>query len=442
MDMNISFHKRDRVENSAIRSIKRLAKNGLIKVVAAGLAFASQIALVKVLGSGPYGLYVYLVTYCSLIVAISKGGIDLVALREMAVAWSAGSSQDVKFIRRGTFRYIAVVGAPLSILIAFIFEWTGLFAHGQRPPDLVWVSVTSVSLLVLAMSLACVKGLQHVNSAEAVDSIFKPITIIAIAWVIGCFSIKSSVNIAYLPFVSANIVSALALQILFEVIRKERGSNSDGVDVEVRGLFEFGQAMAFTLSGLITFAYFQLATLVVAAKLGTSDAAAFNMACNFVRIVIFVALIAAGQAQPILAAQYRRKDLSSVRSTISTCLLVSTASAVLGAILLVIFGRKLLGSVSPEFVSAYDALLIMSVAHILNSVVLVLSGALNMCGFQNSVLKAQIFGMVPGGIAMLLFVTPLGMSGVALSMLIALFANFIVLTKDCRKVFSVKRLEE
>ncbi|HDR8999699.1 TPA: lipopolysaccharide biosynthesis protein [Burkholderia vietnamiensis] len=438
MDMNISHHKRGRPEDGSIRSIRRLAQNGLIKVVAAGLAFVSQIALVKILGSHPYGLYVYLVTYCSLIVAISKGGIDLVALREMAVAWSVGSSRDVMFIRFSAFRYIATVGVPLAVLIALIFQWTGLFSHGQNPPNLVWVCITSISLLLLAMSLACVKGLQRVNAAEAVDSIFKPITIIIIAWIIGSLSVASSENIAYLPFVSANIVSVLALQTLFELIRRERESNQKNDDIEVRGLFEFRQAFAFTLSGLITFAYFQLATLVVAAKLGTSDAAAFNMACNFVRIVIFVALIAAGQAQPLIAAHYRRREFQSVRSTIYTCLMVSISSAVLGAIFLTIFGRMLLRSVSPDFVCAYSALIIMSAAHIFNSAILILSGALNMCGFQNNVLKAQILGLIPGAVAMALLVTPFGMTGVACSMLIALLANFIILARDSVKVFSVK----
>lgn len=436
--MDATVHKRNRLESSTARSLTRIAQNGVIKVVAAGLAFASQITLVKILGSGPYGLYVYLVTYCSLIVAISKGGIDLVALRETAVAWSAGSLQHVKSIRRGAFRYIVAIGAPAAVLLAFVFEKTGISAHGQRSPELIWVVITSITLLVLAMSLACVKGMQRVTSAEAVDSIFKPVTIIAIAWLIGSMSVVSPSYSAYVPFIAANVVSALALQILFYAVQKENKAEVTDRKVEVRGLFEPAQAFSMTLSGLITFAYFQLDTLIVATKLGASEAASYNMACNFVRVVIFVALIASGQAQPVLAAQYRRNDMNSVRRTIWTCVLVSVSSAALGAVFLLIFGQRLLGAVSPGFVTAYTALIILSVAHVFNSVILGLTGALNMCGFQNNVLKAQIIGLVPGAIGMLFLVTPYGMNGVALSVLMALVMNFLVLTRDCRRVFSVQ----
>jgi O-antigen/teichoic acid export membrane protein len=325
-------------------------------------------------------------------------------------------------------------------VLALIFEKTGITPHGQRPPGLIWVSITIIALLFLTMNLACVKGLGRVTSAEAVDSIFKPVTVIVIAAALGLMSPFSSDFSAYFPYVVANIVSAVALYVFFIKITNGDNSAYRNQKVELHGLFELKQAAALTLSGLVTFAYFQLGILIVATKLGSADAASFNMACNFVRVVIFVALIAAGQAQPLLAVQYRNRDLMAVRNTIRTCLVVSVSSAVLGTVFLMIFGRYFLRSVSPQFGIAYTALVIMSIAHIFNSAIIVLTSALNMGGLQNIVLKGQIAGIVPGAPLMLLLAGRLGMTGVALALLFALLINFSVLMTASITVFGRRGL--
>jgi O-antigen/teichoic acid export membrane protein len=130
----------------------------------------------------------------------------------------------------------------------------------------------------------------------------------------------------------------------------------------------------------------------------------------------------------------------AVRNTIRTCLVVSVSSAVLGTVFLMIFGRYFLRSVSPQFGIAYTALVIMSIAHIFNSAIIVLTSALNMGGLQNIVLKGQIAGIVPGAPLMLLLAGRLGMTGVALALLFALLINFSVLMTASITVFGRRGL--
>lgn len=203
---------------------------------------------------------------------------------------------------------------------------------------------------------------------------------------------------------------------------------NSGKIISLGNLLGLHQSFILTLSSLVNFAYFQLDTLIVASKLGAQEAASYNMACNFVRLVIFIALIVAGQAQPALASDYRNRNLSAVKNRMIYCVGLSIGCAIAATIFLAIFGRSLLCFVSPKFEIAYVALLILSIAHIFNSVVIVLAAALNMFGLQKYVLMSQVFGAVLGIPAMLIFVNYAAMKGVAMGVLVAIGVNFIGLS--------------
>jgi O-antigen/teichoic acid export membrane protein len=108
-------------------------------------------------------------------------------------------------------------------------------------------------------------------------------------------------------------------------------------------------------------------------------------------------------------------------------------SAALGAGFLVVFGRSLLTLVSPQFVDAYPALIVLSIVHLFNSAIIVISAAMNMCHLQVLILKSQVMGIAIGVPLMFVFSSNFGVVGVATAVLVAIIVNFLSLV-----IYSVK----
>jgi O-antigen/teichoic acid export membrane protein len=104
-------------------------------------------------------------------------------------------------------------------------------------------------------------------------------------------------------------------------------------------------------------------------------------------------------------------------------------------LILVIFGRPLLRAVSPDFDTAYPALVVISAAYLVNSVVLILSGMLVMCRKEAVAMWAHLIGLVVCVPLLLLLVPRLGRVGAATAVLVSLVVVSIVVVVRVRGLF-------
>jgi len=405
---------------------KAVLANAGVRGFAAILAFASQIVMVKLLGENAYGSYVLFVTYCSLIFIFSRSGLDVVALRASSVAY--GHQDRAQFGQ--VFRRVLTLGVLLSIVWALLFslakQLSAFKRFAQSDAGVGWVLAGVLGMTLLAVLLGVVRGTRRIISADVVDSIAKPLVIMLVIWILVGYGSHGN-SVGYIAFIAANLIATIATAaLLIGVDRKSRWREAPGGSrLE---LLSPRSAATYITYGLITYVFFQLDTLIVGMWLGTAEVGAYNMACNFVRLVIFVPMIVVIQMQPSIASAFHSKDFRTIRATVAGAMKKSLFFAGGGVLALVLFGRWLLGLVSESFAGAYPTLLVLAFAHLMNSAILVLTGMLLMCKEQKLVVMAQFAGLCVCAPLYFVLIPRIGTIGAATSVLLGLVVNLACLT--------------
>lgn len=400
---------------------RRFAASAIIRATAAALAFASQVLLVRLLGADVYGGYVVFVTSCALLALVANGGLDVITTRRISTGHDRGEGHRIVHdIRCAGMQTLALAGMTCGVLIALrasslLSDWQLLSSIGM--PTL-FLGVATLALATLGS--AAVRGLHGFIAADVIDFLARPLALMAGVTGLALFA-PTATPTAPAAFVVANLLAvglcALVVRHAIAVMAQSRNTAPAGDNPSLR------PSAMLVAYGLMSYAMFQLDTLLVGSYRSTLEVGAYNMACNFVRLVIFVPLIIVAQMQPRVAVLFSRGEHDAlaalVRNRVSIALLSSGGTATA----LAFAGRPLLQMVDPQFVSAAPALVILCFAHVCNSVLLVLSGTLLMGGLQGLVLRAQVCGLAVCVPLYVMLIPEYGASGAAVAVLAGLSVN-------------------
>lgn len=410
--------------------IRSVAANVAIKGAAAGLAFASQIVLVKMLGPAGYGELVLFITLCSLLGVVGKMGLDVSLVRLSALAHSRQDEASLRFLAiEGSLA--AVLGSLVActcyaVAIPFLGS-VGNFASGGTALVFACVTLMSVAAVLGAVS----RGRLRILRAEFTESIVRPVLmLLALTALLAGAAAEPGWEgpLAY-TLAQAAVCAVLCLGLV------PRGPFRFPDRIRWRALtFPPPGSGSLIGLGLIGFAMFQLDTLLLGLYRPMDDVGSYNMACNLARLVIFVPMILAGQAQPLLAVAWKETDSERYFAIVRSIILRSLLAAGLGAALLLVLGEWLLGAIHPRLATASGALRILAIAHCFNAVSIVASAALYMAGLETLVMRAQSLGAALAVAGYFVLIPRLGLEGAAMSVLAALFVVFLNLLLQLQRV--------
>lgn len=410
--------------------IRSIAANVAIKGTAAGLAFVTQIALVKMLGPTGYGQLVLFITLCSLLAVVGKMGLDVSLVRLSALAHS---QQD-----RSSLRFLAIEGS-LAAVLASLVACTGYavalpflgsvanFAPGGTALVFACVALMSVAGVLGAVS----RGRLRILRAEFTESIVRPVLLLLALTVLLAGTATAQ---GWAPPLAYTLTQAAVCGVLC-------------VGLVPRGPLQFQdrlrwRALSFPPPGsgsliglgLIGFVMFHLDTLLLGLYRSADDVGSYNMACNLARLVIFVPMILAGQAQPLLAVAWKETDAERYFGIVRSIVLKSLLAAALGSAVLLVLGEWLLGAIHPKLATAGGALRILAVAHCFNAVSIVASAALYMAGLEALVMRAQFLGAALAVAGYLVLIPRLGLEGASMSVLAGLAIVLLNLVVQLQRV--------
>lgn len=394
-----------------------------VRATAAVLALVVQILLVRYVGEHDYGVYVLYTTLCGLLVVLAKFGLDTIMVKRSAILFERGFHRGLRSLLWRATTYSLVCTVSIVVVLFAILNLPSAHKLSKSFDWRFWWILAGVGASsACAIFLGALKGARRPVAADIAETLVKPLAVLATV-VCALYSVGVSTSITYLAFILSNLASIALVWFFLDRTLVRRGVEE--FHSAVGGIIAGRDAAIFILSGLINFGFFQLDTLLVGVMLGNELAGAYAMACNYVRLVIFVPLIVVVQLQPKVAVSYSRGDGVAVRSATVAALRLGLLSSVAAAIALGILGPWLLRLSSPDFVEARWALILLSCVHIFNGVSLILIGAMHMCGRQKDVLVAQVFGL-----AVCLPILPWairnwGMEGAAVAVLLGIVATLL-----------------
>src|SRR5665647_198022 len=93
----------------------------VIRVTAILLSFYLQVWIVRKFGANTYGEYISFITIASLLVILSKGGIDTIVMKQTAIAWSKFDIFSIRIIRVQSLK-LSIVMALLIVASYIVFN--------------------------------------------------------------------------------------------------------------------------------------------------------------------------------------------------------------------------------------------------------------------------------------------------------------------------------
>lgn len=426
---------RECIRNACITMIsdRRLVANLALRATAAALGFVVQIALVRLLGTSGYGNYVLFVTTCSLIFIFAGGGLDVKLLRAVSIGHAQGDRRYV----------VSVALTAIGLGLSFTAVWVLVFQLLRRIPMIAhwvdasipggeWLLPGVMAMIMLSLTMASIRGMHQFMAADTAESIIKPAAILGIITLLLLTYVPTDAEVGFIAFVGGHCV-AIALCLLIAWRSLSRGTWNTNKETPQFKLIEPREATVLVFYALISYAFFQMDTLLVGMYHGAQEVAGYNMACNFVRLVIFVPLIIAARSQPVVAVLFKNRQYPELLLLVKSNLRKSLLTAVMAAALLLIVGEPLLRLVNPAFSSSYPALAVLSIAHIANSITLVITSALLMGGYQKMVVQAQLGGLLACLPLYFLLIPRFATVGAAIAVLVGLTINLSLLVEMVRR---------
>lgn len=391
---------------------------GAIRGGAVLLSLWLQIWLVAHFGAVSYGEYVFFLTFCSLVIIIAKGGLDTVALKEVAIASNRGDTRGVYLIR---FRYLqrgVVLAVATCVAPWLAYSLVSSWRIGLPVFDWGLICGASIGAVVFQILVALARGVDRPAVADAFDAIFRTALMAGVAMAMAIHG-QTGARAIVIAYASSFYLASLLLYRLTWVTTT--GFASGKVESD-RQNYNAKAHFGFMLAGLLGYVFFQMDTLILGGNIDPIELGAYNMACNLVRAVIFLPMILVVLVQPRIAVAFEKADMRQVTRIALWAIGASLVVAVLCSLLLWLFGEFILRCINPGFVTAAPALTILAAAHVVNSMLIILGGIVAMTSKYLDVVRAQMAG---GAVALVCYVVLIpshGTIGAALSM----FAGLLV----------------
>lgn len=379
-----------------------------------------QTALVRFLGPSEYGRYAGFVNAIAFAAIFAKLGSDVQIVRRFALdSWSLACGALLR-----VFFVVSVLSALVGTAVELL-DLTSIFGGASS----LAIALGIQTLAVSAILSGAARGLALNVSCEVADGLLRPaamlLFLLALSWV--------ALPIGYAESVWGFVLSqALASSALLFIIFRFRplgpspAAPSDGA----RSSFSSAQIPI----AVATYTLFQFDTQAVLHFIGSSEAGAYNVACSYVRIVIFASLIVTSSASADLARwstpATRNQWLGCVKRTVT----LSISLALPAALLCAIFSEQIMSFASREYSQYAEFLILLALAHVINSVVIPLAHALNMSGNARVNLYGALAAAALSIVGNLIFVPLYGGAAAALVLSVSLAAQCTWTVLAFRKV--------
>ena len=387
-----------------------------IRTISIVFSFALQIWLLSIYGAHTYGNYIFAITTCAFLSIISKGGLDLIALKQAAT----NQESPEKFNQTCTF-YLSkgITYSTTCCLLFFTIHSLILYYLPNFTPINWWLTyITTTGLVGFQIIISIIRGTNHQVLADLFDSIIRSLLMVAAVVIFSEFQLKTSESAIAAYAVSFYLGCAILIYLKAKNNPKKKLSKKNTYPED----YSFHTHLSFTASGLLSYIFFQMDTLILGNYISANELGAYNMACNLVRGVIFIPMILTAIIQPRVSIAFSNTDTREIIKISIIAAGISLASSILFSTLLWLFGEYILNLINPEFKSAKNAMSILCLAHIANSVLIIITGVISMTTHHASIFKAQSIGAASTLILYAFLIPKSGQIGAA----IAVFTGLII----------------
>lgn len=328
-----------------------------LRAIGAGLSFALNLLLARLLGADDVGIYYLALTVTTMASAIATLGLGNVMVRHTAAKAEIGDFAALKAVAGTGTRISLACGIALTILLAaaapLICEH--LLSKPELTRPLQWMALTIVPQTQMRLRAQLLRGLKKIALSQMLRHVDVPfLTLAFIALLGGAYGATGAVW----SFVAANLITAIAAAWLW---KRAAGPDQGGVSpLGARALIRSG--LPILQSSMMNLALSPLTTLLLGAMSSSASVAVFAIAFRTALLTRFAMMAVNAIAAPKFAALHSTADGAALSSTSRRSTFLVTLAALPMLFCFIVFPRWTMGLFGAEFADGATLLRILAIA--------------------------------------------------------------------------------
>jgi O-antigen/teichoic acid export membrane protein len=351
----------------------------LVRVAGAGLGFAFNVALARMLGADGLGVYHLSLTFALIASVVGRMGMDAAMLKFAATSHAARDSRRLAAVHRLGMGTALLCCGIVAACTFFAADWLAVTVYADpaiaQPLRLMALALVPFALLSLYGEL--LKAGQHQALCSFVQGAALPIVSLLLLFVFARYIQDASAAAAV--YLVANTVVCLTSYVLWRRTVPPAGSLTTE-SIRFRDLFltampMYGSAIAdvvMTFSDVLILGMFATA----------ADVGIYTAAARTALLTRFLLLANSSVAAPRFAALHAAKDTEGVARLAVRSTLLTTVSSVPLLLIFIAFPEQILSLFGPQFEAGAQALIILSIGQFVNAATGPVGYLLNMSGFH------------------------------------------------------------
>ncbi len=351
----------------------------VVRVAGAGLGFAFNVALARVLGADGLGIYHLSLTFALIASTVGRMGMDPAMLKFGAPSYAANDGRRVAAVHlmgMGTALVCCGIVAACTFVAA---DWLALTVYSDpaiaEPLRLMSLALVPFALLNLYGEL--LKAGHHQALSSLVQGAALPMVSLLLLFLFA-ESIKDASAAATIYLVASTVV-CLASYVLWRRTLPSVGSSSTE-SIKFRDLFVtampmYGSAIAdvvMTFSDILILGMFATA----------ADVGIYTAAARTALLTRFLLLANSAVAAPRFAALHAANDKEGLARLAVRSTLLTTVASVPLLLIFIVFPEQILSLFGPQFEAGAQVLIVLSIGQFVNAATGPVGYLLNMSGYH------------------------------------------------------------
>lgn len=392
--------------------LKDAGSSFLIKVVGAGLAFALNALLGRLLGVEEYGAYTFVFSLVNISVIIVVMGFDKSLLRfipEYKKKKEWASLKGVLLFSLKAALLISGIYFLIAVGIILVLD-TSSMEYGKV---LLLMGAAIVPLMGLMMiTLNALMGFKKVT-ASLVPQMIVAHLVIAIVVIIYYLAYQEAS--AEVAMIGKLLGIGIALTIGLFFLKKTLPEEIYGIKEENLKKYWLRTSLPMLLIAGIYIVLRQTDIIMIGSILGKTDVGVYGAVVKVSALVLFGLQAVNVVTAPKISELYHSNEKKQLQRIITLSSRISFGFSLLASIFFVICGRFVLSIFGPSFVDGYSALMILLVAFLLNCISGSVGYIMVMTGHQDTSVKILGGSAIINVVLNLILIPKWGVEGAAIA---------------------------
>ena len=363
----------------------------VIRVAGAGLGFAFNVALARVLGAGGLGIYHLSLTFALIASVVGRMGMDAAMLKFGATSYAAGDGRRLAAVHRMGMATALLCCGVVAACTFVAADWlaTTIYADPALAQPLRLMGLALLPFALLSLYGELLKAGQYQALSSLVQGAALPVVSLLLLFVFA--QRIQDASAAATIYLGACVVVCLTSYVLWRRTVPPAGA-SPTEPIRFRDLFVtampmYGSAIADVV---MTFAD----VLILGMFATAADVGIYTAAARTALLTRFLLLANSSVAGPRFAALHAAKDAEGVARLAVRSTLLTTVSSVPLLLIFIVFPANILSLFGPQFEAGAQALVILSVGQFVNAATGPVGYLLNMSGFHRIEGRIAVVGAV------------------------------------------------